>query len=111
MRGEHSPKFSAPKLLRLGSEGILKIFSQRVSQCPNYLINESVTKVFVEEPQLHRSVKHMVLNFFFKALKFLLNTQKSIKSHGRSPPQELEEGPRSGLYLIVLITTNNMGSV
>ena len=38
-----------------------------------------------------------------KALFFLLKGQKKALAEGRSPPQDLEEGPRSGPHLLVLI--------
>ena len=65
--GEHSLKISAPQLLRFGLDSVLKIVNKRITD----LINESVsykgvcrtaratpglliTKVFVEQPRLHR---------------------------------------------------------
>ena len=43
-------KISAPLLFRFGSEGVLQIFPQRITE----LLNQLLTKVFVEEPWLHR---------------------------------------------------------
>ena len=37
--GGHSLKMSGRQLLRFGNEGVLKIFSQRISQSVSYLIN------------------------------------------------------------------------
>ena len=48
--GEHSLTISAPYLLRLGCFEDFEEKDQRV----NELINESVTKLFVEQPWLHR---------------------------------------------------------
>ena len=36
---------------------------------------------------------------------FLPEGQKKASAEGRSPPQELEEGPRSGPHLLVLVKT------
>ena len=48
--GEHSLKISAPQLLRFGIDIVLKILNKRITQG----MNESVTKVIVEQPRLHR---------------------------------------------------------
>ena len=48
--GEHSLKISDPQLLRFGIDSVLKIPNKSNTD----LINESVTKVFIEQPQLHR---------------------------------------------------------
>ena len=45
--GEHSLKISAPQLLRFGIDSVLKILNTN-------LINELITKMFVEQPRLHR---------------------------------------------------------
>ena len=39
---------------RFRNEGLLKIFSQRISEWPNNLMNYWVPKGFVEQPRLHR---------------------------------------------------------
>ena len=46
---EHSLKTSGLYLTQFGSEGILKIWRKRISE----LVYEWMTKVFVEQPQLH----------------------------------------------------------
>ena len=38
-----------------------------------------------------------------KSFFFLPQGQKKASAKGRSPPQELEVGPRSGLYLLVIL--------
>ena len=48
--GEPFLKMLAPLLLRFGSEGVLKIWRKRVTE----QITELLTKLFVEQPQLHR---------------------------------------------------------
>ena len=45
--GEHSLKISAPYISRFGSEGVLEIWVTD-------FINQCVTKVFVEQPRIHR---------------------------------------------------------
>ena len=47
--GEYCLKISGLKLLWIGNEGVLKIFEQN-----NDWPTESITKVFVEQPRLHR---------------------------------------------------------
>ena len=42
---------------------------------------------------------------------FLLNGQKKASAEGRSPLQELEEGPRSGPHLLVLKTWRLVNSL
>ena len=38
--GEHSLKIAGPLLLWIGSEGVLKLFSQRMTQCLNELMSD-----------------------------------------------------------------------
>ena len=40
--GDHSLKSSAPQLLWFGTEGVMKIFSQRMTYRTNETINESI---------------------------------------------------------------------
>ena len=47
--GEHSLKISAPSLLQFRCTDVLKAWRKRASD----LINQWVTKVFVEQPWLH----------------------------------------------------------
>ena len=54
VRGEHSLKMSAPYLLGLGLFSVLKILNKWITDLINQLINEWLTRVFVEQPRLHR---------------------------------------------------------
>ena len=47
--GEHCVKISGPQLLWFGNEGLFKIFEQK-----DQLLSDLITKVFVEQPRLHR---------------------------------------------------------
>ena len=47
--GEQSLKIPPPQLLRFGMDSVLKILNDRTQ-----LIIELLTKVFVEQPRLHR---------------------------------------------------------
>ena len=51
--GEHSLKFSAPHLFRFGINSVLKILNKRMTE----LMNELMTKVFIEQPGYTGSVK------------------------------------------------------
>ena len=48
--GEHSLKILAPQLFRFWKDSVVKIFPQRITQ----LVPKLITKVFVEQPWLHR---------------------------------------------------------
>ena len=48
--GEHFLKMSALRLSRFGSYDVLKIWRKRITE----LISKRMTKVFVEQPRLHR---------------------------------------------------------
>ena len=50
VEGEHFLKISAPQLLWFGQYSVLKINNKRIIE----LIEQWMTKVFVEQPQLHR---------------------------------------------------------
>ena len=52
LRGEHSLKMSAPQLLQFGIDSVLKILNKK-DHLLNQWINESMTKVFIEQPRLH----------------------------------------------------------
>ena len=58
------------------------------------------TKVTTEHQKLPKMGQNSIISSFFLA-------QRANKSlvEGRSPPQELEVGPCSGLYLLVLLNT------
>ena len=49
--------------------------------------------------------KNSIQNMFFFALR-----TKKPSAKGRSPPQELEEGPHSGRFLLVIIELKKMNS-
>ena len=57
-----------------------------------WLIKKKVTKVTTEHKPLPKLGKESLQAFFYP---------KGKKCLGQSLPQELEEGPRSGLYLLV----------
>ena len=48
---EYSLKISAFQLLQFGIDSALKILNERIS---NFSLNEFVTKVFIEQPRVHR---------------------------------------------------------
>ena len=48
--GEHFLKISAPQLLWFGINSVIKILNERITQW----INEWITKVLIEPPQLHQ---------------------------------------------------------
>ena len=50
---EHSLKISAPQHFRFGIDSVWNIFPQTMSYLP-YLINEWITRLFIEQPRLHR---------------------------------------------------------
>ena len=53
-----------------------------------------VTKVTTEHHKLPKMGQNSIISYFF--------AQRATKSLGRSPAQELEVGPRSGPYLLVI---------
>ena len=57
--GEHSIQISAPQGLLFEIDSVLKILNKRRTQSINGLINELMTKVFIEQPWLHRSVNNI----------------------------------------------------
>ena len=52
--GEHSLEISAPLLLPFVIYDIMKIWRKRMTDLMNEWINESVTRLFIEQPWLHR---------------------------------------------------------
>ena len=52
--GEHSLKISVPQLLLLVIYDIMKIRRKRLTDWLNEWMNQSMTKLFIEQPQLHR---------------------------------------------------------
>ena len=54
-----------------------------------------VTKVTTGHQKLPKMGQNSIISFFFAP------REKTALAEGRSPPQELEVGPRSGPYLLV----------
>ena len=56
-----------------------------------------VTNVTTGHQKLPKMGQNSIISFFFA------RRAKKTSAEGRSPPQELEVSPRSGLYLLVLL--------
>ena len=52
--GKDSLKISGSQLIRFGNEGVFKIRGKRMGHLLNESGNQLITKVFVEQPKLHR---------------------------------------------------------
>ena len=63
-----------------------------------------VTKVTTGHQKLPKVVQNSIISSFFA------RRAKKASAEGRSPPQELEVGPRSGPYLLVAVIRVAPGS-